>query len=128
MIYQIVFLLIPLIYFHFYYKKFPEKSYGNFKDDFIEFFGFNIISWNTLKKGLTLAFILIFVFFLIGIIYSSFIASDTQNVNSFIEDSYESLGWLFIILLIVSAFSEELFLDHFLLKDSGYLFHQFYLH
>lgn len=119
MIYLILFILIPIIYFHYFYNKFPEYSSGNSLDDFKEFFGFNKITFDTLKKGATLAFFLIAISIIMSLIYQSYSGASTDSVSSYIEESYANMGIYFIVLIIVGSLIEEFFFRAFLIDRFG---------
>lgn len=119
MIYQLLFVLIPLIYFYYYYRRFPEESSGNKFEDFFSFFGFKRINLDTLKKGVTLAFFLIVVYLIVAYVYGYFTYDTGDSVGNFIKESYSSLGWVFIAIVLANSFIEEFFFRSFLIDRFG---------
>jgi|GEM_PF-5495528 len=121
MIYQILFVLIPFLYFLYYYHRFPAESQGSVIKNFKSFFHINPVTFDCVKKGIYLFVILFAVFLLLGIVYSLFNQGQGDVVGNYILDSYNSLGFIFLLIVLFGVIIEEFFFRAFLVERFGIL-------
>ena len=116
---NLVFLILPIIYF-FIYRKYHSE--GTITEDLKKFFGLKKIKFESLYLGVKLFFILIFVSIAINLVVSFALPqyNDLENVRQNVMFYVES-GKLvyFFVMLVIGVFLEEYFFRAFLVNRIG---------